>query len=100
MKRHQSGVVSSGSNENAEMRFVQFPSILLNLGGKVIVVPRFRDFCDAFILFIRVQRFQPQILPRFTLSRQNQFKCMFSSKKGSVSCTFPPEVERAMGNHQ
>ena len=46
---HQSGVVSSGSDENAGMRSVQFTLILLNLGGKVIVVPRFRDFCDAFI---------------------------------------------------
>ena len=49
MKRHQSGVVSSDSGENAKMRFLQFASILLNLGGKVIVVPRFRDFCDVFI---------------------------------------------------
>ena len=54
MKRHQSGVVSSDSDENAKMRFMQFASILLNLGGKVIVVPRFRDFCDAFNFSIRV----------------------------------------------
>ena len=59
MKRHQSGVVSSDSGENAKMRFLQFASILLNLGGKVIVVPRFHDFCAAFNFFIRVQRFQP-----------------------------------------
>ena len=57
MKRHQFGVVSSDSGENAKMCFLQFASILLNLGGKVIVVPRFRSFCDAFIFFIRVAGF-------------------------------------------
>ena len=60
MKMSQFGVVSSDSRENAKMRFLPFASILLNLGGKVIVVPRFRDFCDAFNYSIRVQRFQPQ----------------------------------------
>ena len=60
MKSNQSGVVSSGSDENAKMRFLQFASIFINLGGKVIVVPRFRDFCAAFNFFIRVQRFQPK----------------------------------------
>ena len=58
MKSNQSGVVSSGSDENAKIRSLQFTAILLNLGGKVIVVPRFRDFCAAFIFFIRVQRLQ------------------------------------------
>ena len=44
MKGHQYGVVSSDSDENVKMRFLQVALILLNLGGKVIVVPRFRDF--------------------------------------------------------
>ena len=77
MKRHQSGVVSSDSGENAKMRFLQFASILLNLGGKVIVVPRFRDFCDAFIFFIRVQRFQPPLRSIFAPDGRNRSGAMF-----------------------
>ena len=57
MENNKFGVVSSDSRENATMRFLQFASILLNLGGKVIVVPRFRNFRDAFIFFIRVAGF-------------------------------------------
>ena len=57
MKINQFGGVSSDWRGNAKMHFLQFASILVNLGGKVIVVPRFRDFCAAFNFFIRVAGF-------------------------------------------
>ena len=81
VKSNQYGVVSRGSDENAETRFWQFILILLNLGGKVIVVPRFRDFYDAFILSYVYNVFSLKNNPKTHFPPRVKVNSCFKAKK-------------------